>query len=151
MPKPSSEGDEGIEHVTLAGSVVAYEEFFIGGYGSERAESRVIVRDLRNGRVLHRVPNGTPPTPEPGVVGIDNIVSLVLKSDGAVTWIAEDGNTISPSNPSASVPAYEVEAVDASGTRLLASGAEIDPHSLRLAGNTAYWTQDGKTMSTKLN
>jgi hypothetical protein len=151
LSKPSSEGDEGIEHVKLAGSMAAYEKFYIGGHGSKRAESRVIVRDLRNGRVLHRVPTGTPPTPEPGVVGIGNVVSLVVKSDGAVAWIAEDGEVVSPSNPSVSVPAYEVEAVDASGTQLLASGAEIDPYSLKLASGTVYWTQSEKSFSAPLN
>jgi hypothetical protein len=151
LPDPSSQGDEGIQHATLAGSMAAYEEFFIGGYGSERAERRVVVRDLRSGRVLHRVPNGTPPTPEPGGVGIGNVVSLVVKSDGAVAWIAGDGEVVSPSNPSVKVSAYQVEAVDASGNRLLASGAEIDPHSLRLAGSTLYWTQEGKTMSATLD
>ena len=101
--------------------------------------------------MLHRVPTGTPPTPHPGTVGIGNVVSLVVKSDGAVAWIAEDGEVVSPSNPSVKVSAFEVEAVDASGSRLLASGAEIEPHSLALAGSTLYWTQGGKSMSATLN
>jgi hypothetical protein len=150
LSDPSSEGDEGVSHVKLAGFVVAYEEFFIGGYQG-RAERRVVVRNLRSGRVLHRVPNGVSPTHEDGSVGIGNVVSLVVKSDGAVAWTAEDGETISPTNPSVRVSAYEVEAVDASGTRLLASGAEIDPHSLKLAGSVVYWTQGGKPFSAALN
>jgi hypothetical protein len=150
LSDPSSEGDEGVSHVKLAGFVVAYEEFFIGGYEG-RAERRVVVRNLRSGRVLHRVPDGVSPTHKDGSVGIGNVVSLVVKSDGAVTWTAEDGETISPTNPSVRVPAYEVEAVDASGTRLLASGAEIDPHLLRLAGSMVYWTQGGQSISAKLD
>lgn len=151
LSKPSSEGDEGIEHVKLAGSMVAYEEFFIGGHESGLAERRVAVRNLRSGRVLHRVPNGVSPTHQDKSVGIGNVVSLVVKSDGAVAWIAEDGEVMSPSNPSVKLPAYEVEAVDASGNRLLASGAEIDPYSLKLASGTVYWTQGEKSFSASLN
>lgn len=151
LPSFSAQGGEGITHEKLAGVMVAYEKVFIGGYESGRAERRVIVRDLRSGRVLHRVPDGTEPTPHPGGVGIGNVVSLVLKTDGAVAWTAEDGNIPSPSNPSVKESAFQVEAVDASGMRLLASGGEIDPHSLRLVGSTLYWTQEGKTMSATLN
>src|ERR1700761_7697214 len=63
----SSEGGEGITHAKLAGSVAAYEAFFIGGYEG-RVERRVVVRSLRSGRVLRRVPDGISPTHDPGGV-----------------------------------------------------------------------------------
>jgi hypothetical protein len=106
-------------------------------------EWKVVVENLRTGRVLHKVPTGTS---SPGAVGIGPVVSLVVKSDGAVAWIVE--NEI----PARHVPAeYEVHAVDKTGNRLLASGSDIDPHSLALAGSTLYWTQGGKPMSAPLN
>jgi hypothetical protein len=60
---------------------------------------------------------------------------------------------------------FDVEAVDTSGTRLLAAGTDIDPSSLALAsggsdigghgqtveGNTVYWTEAGKVFSAPLD
>ena len=104
---------------------------------------QVVVENLRTGRVLQRVPTGTS---SPDAVGVGPVVGLVVKSDGAVAWIVE--NEI----PAQHVPAeYEVHAVDKAGDRLLASGSDIDPHSLALAGSTLYWTQGGKPMSAVLN
>ena len=156
-----------VPRVTLAGPVVAYEEFFTTAnrYTLEgeavTASLRVIVRDLRTGRVLHDVPTGTPPKPKPGSVGVGNIVALVLESDGSVAWIAKDTER----SAAAKAPYFDVYATDKSGTRLLASGTNIDPSSLALsvgathlgyypdaiAGSTLYWTQGGQSFSTMLN
>jgi hypothetical protein len=153
--------------VTLAGSVVAYEEFLTTAnrYTREgaavKASLRVIVRDLRTGRVLHDVPTGTPPKPKQGSVGVGRIVALVLKSDGSMAWIAKDTER----SATAKAPYFDVYATDRSGTRLLASGTDIDPSSLALsvgathlgyypdtiAGSTLYWTQAGQSFSTTLN
>ena len=60
---------------------------------------------------------------------------------------------------------FDVYACDKSGTRLLASGTNVDPSSLALstgatgigvypssiAGSTLYWTQEGKQASSTLN
>jgi hypothetical protein len=148
-PEFSSEGGGGIDHETLAGSVVAYQQVSVG---KTVAIFRVIVRDLRNGRVLHRLPTGTligPESKEPeSLVGVGHVVALVVKSDGAVAWIVENGQT-QCGGPK--IYCYEVHAVDASGERLLASGPEIEPSSLALAGSTLYWTQGGKPSSAVLN
>lgn len=144
-PGYSSRGGGELTHYTLAGSILAYEAYgeltFPPPAGFQ--EWKVVVENLRTGRVLHKVPTGTS---SPGAVGIGPVVSLVVKSDGAVAWIVE--NEI----PARHVPAeYEVHAVDKTGNRLLASGSDIDPHSLALAGSTLYWTQGGKPMSAPLN
>jgi hypothetical protein len=46
---------------------------------------------------------------------------------------------------------FEVHAADRTGSRLLASGPTIDPHSLALAGSTLYWTQGGKPFTASLD
>jgi hypothetical protein len=46
---------------------------------------------------------------------------------------------------------YEVHAADKAGSRLLATGANIEPNSLALVGNTLYWTQEGKPYFATLN
>jgi hypothetical protein len=155
-------------NVTLAGSMVAYEDFF--GSGSrdlfdERSidEWYVEVRDLRTGRALRRVPTGAALKPEPRYIGTGPVVKLVLKSNGSVAWIANDYERTG-SEPPPKVPYLNVYALDKTGTRLLAAGNEIDPASLALsdggvhgpagrpvAGTTLYWTQGGKAFSTPLN
>jgi hypothetical protein len=107
------------------------------------------------------VPTGAPLKPEPGYLGVGKIVALVVKIDGSVAWIAEDYER----SATAKAPYFDVYAVDGSGTRLLASGTDIDPSSLALsvdathldyyphtiAGSTLYWTQGGQSFSTTLN
>lgn len=160
----SSGGSAGVEHETLAGPIVAYEEASLGGAQSRRAEWHVVVRDLRTGRVLRRVPTGVPLKPGPEYVGVGNVVSIVVKSDGAVAWIADDYER-SATVHGTGLPYFDVYAVDKSGTRLLAAGTEIDPSSLAFSvtgtnigqgsraapGSTLYWTQGGKPMSAALN
>jgi hypothetical protein len=161
-------------HVTLTGALVAYEEF-LGSRGKypfegDAAEWYVVVRDLRTGRIVHKVPTGTPLTPKgPRHVGVGNIVALALKGDGSVAWIAEDyGRTQAgpPVGPEGTRPAYfDVYVCDKSGTRLLAGGTNIDPTSLALsvggtgigrypsseAGKAVYWMQGGQAGSAVIN
>ena len=142
----SSAGGGGIDHETLAGTMVAYEE--ISGNplpegGSEKSWL-VLVRDLRTGRWIHRAFTGVARVPKDE--GVGPLTALVLKSDGSVAWIANVGGL------SGYAPAeYEVHALDKSGSRLLASGKEIDPHSLALKGSALSWTQTSKPFSTILN
>lgn len=70
------------------------------------------------------------------------MVAIVAMSDGAVAWIVETGTNAAD---------YQVHAIDKSGSRVLASGSNIEPQSLALAGNTFYWTQEGKPISAPLN
>ncbi len=119
----------------------------------EVLEQHVVVRDLGDGRVLHRAPTDSTTEPEPfrlRVIGADQVYSLVLKTDGAVAWISGD------------IAGYRVRAIDKHGERLLAAGPEIAFESLALGGpefdyetlarigSTVYWTQGGKPMSARL-
>jgi hypothetical protein len=133
-------GCASVRHEVLAGPVVAYEEF---GANNEHgtADWLVVVRDLRTGRLLHREPTGTRTT-TPSDVGAGPTIAIVVKSDGAVAWVLKTN---------ADEGLYQVHAVDKSGSRLLASGSDIDPHALALAGSTLYWTQGGQPFSAPLN
>jgi hypothetical protein len=131
----------GISRETLAGPIVAFAEGSSAGalsLGGGAAHEFVVVCDLRSGRAVHRVPTG----PSPSHEGIGPAEAIVLKGDGAVAWIVQT----SPEEGT-----YQVQALDRSGTRKLASGADIDPHSLALAGSTLYWIQAGKPISAPLN
>lgn len=155
-------------HVALVGTVVAYEDTFApaGGHEGEEsiAEWHIEVRDLRPGRLLHEVSTGTPLKPAPRYVGVGPVVGLVLKSDGSVAWIAYDYER-SSKLLGAGAPYFDVYATGKTGTRLLASGTNIDPSSLALSvgasgvnarprtieGSTLFWTQGGASASALLN
>ncbi len=139
VPYGSSSGAGGVSHEALFGLIIAYDEVA----NSPCCDHWwVLVRDLRDGRVLRRVPTGTPVRPEPLSVGIGPAVAIVVKRDSSVAWIVETDQEEGK---------YQVHAIDKSGSRVLASGSDIDPSSLALAGSTLYWTQDGQPASAVLN
>jgi hypothetical protein len=130
----------GTRKLTLAGPTVAYERYYSAEGGP--SEFEVIVRNLRTGQFLHKVPTGTRKVPNPEAIGIGGVVWMVVKPDGAVAWIAQ---TVAEEGR------FQLHAVDATGSRVLATGASIDPTSLALAGSTLYWRQASKTYSTELH
>jgi hypothetical protein len=142
----SSSGSGGSGDYTLAGTTVAFTEFFgEGALGNGGSSDWVAVVNLRNGKRLHRVRTATPPCePKPYEGAI--VESLRLKEDGAVAWIAADEQR------HCSVPfnMYEVHALDSSGGRVLATGTDINPKSLALAGSTISWRQGGRPYSASL-
>jgi len=138
----SSSGCGGIGRARLAGTVAAFEEATSGGPDSGPPEYVLFVRDLRSGRVLHKVPTGASTSLNPPRVWIGPTESLLVKSDGAVAWIVQ---------ASRGEGSYQVHALDAAGGRVVASGPDIDPHSLALAAATLYWTQGGRPLSAPLN
>ena len=145
-PLFSSSGGGGMRDETLAGTMVAYEEITANELpeGEGTATYLVLVRNLQNGRWVHRAFTGV--ARESRYKGVGPLTALVLKPDGSVAWIA------SVAGLSGYVPAeYEVHALDKSGSRLLASGTEIDPHSLALKGSALSWTEHEQLFSTTLN
>ncbi len=151
-PQYSSSGGSGIELVTLSGPMAAFESSSARtGYGKSWL---IVVRDLRDGKVVHSVPTGTsvhpgPPRVAGGIirqdVGIGPAESIVVKRDGAVAWIAQDA-------VEGELPyEYQVHALDRSGSRVLADGADVEPSSLALAGSRLYWSEGGKPFSAALN
>jgi len=145
-PNFTSVGGRGIDHETLAGTMVAYEEITGNALpegGSEKSWL-VLVRNLRSGQWIHRAFTGVARRPKDE--GVGPLSALVLKPDGSVAWSAKVGG-LSGYVP----PEYEVHALDKSGSRLLASGADIAPHSLMLKGSALSWIQSGQQASTVLH
>jgi hypothetical protein len=123
----------------LAGPVVAFE--YRATHTSARGCFEVVVENLQTGRTLRREPSGLSPFPGEQC-GAGVVPSIVVKSDGAVAWIADAGD---------STGSLQVHVADAQGSRVVASGTDIDPSSLALAGSTLYWTQGGSPLSAVLN
>jgi len=134
----SSQGGGGVQRVTLGGAMVAYENSSVGR-GSGAGDFLVVVRNLANGRLVHKEPTGTRRRPQSEGIGVGPPTAIVVASNGSVAWIAE--------NREATYEAgnlyFEVHARDRSGSRLLAAGTDLSPKSLRLVGNTLSWTQGG--------
>jgi hypothetical protein len=141
----SSGGGEALSH-TLSGTIVAYDESSSSGQTGEQKSFRdlIIVKNLRTGMTLHRVPTGVPTmqTPEVSEIGTGPASIIVVKADGAVAWIAPTGT---------GVGLRQIRAVDKSGTRVLASGPGIGRSSLTLAEGRLYWTQGDVPASAILN
>ena len=136
VPWGTTEGVGGVFNETLSGTVVAYEQAR-EVFAPRAASRRILVRDLRTGRLLHSAPVAGSFVPPHGT-----FVSIVVRDDGAVAWIVETARVVND---------FEVRSVDSSGNHVLSVGSDIAPGSLALAGNTLYWTQGGKPMSASLN
>jgi hypothetical protein len=138
----SSSGGAGTRQFALAGSIVAWEKWSNTGMGQPKQKEWVVfVRDLRTGRILNKLPTGTATVKE--WTGVGPTSEIVVDSRGDVAWIArvadEEG-----------LHGYEVHVADRSGARTLATGVDIAPKSLAIAGTTLYWTQGGTPASTVL-
>jgi hypothetical protein len=129
-PKPefSSSGGGGVERETLAGHMVAYEDFEVGEY---KKHWNVVVRNLWTGKVIRRVPS------QGGFVS-----ALAIKTSGSAAWIV---------SAEGSAGSYGVVVSDTTGTHVVATGPTIEPKSLAVAGNTLYWTESGHPMSAVLH
>jgi hypothetical protein len=143
--------------------MVAYEESIIPEGRDEYpvspdAEWYIDVRNVATGKLVYRVPTGTPLEPMQHYIGVGNIACMVLKPDGSVAWIAEDFERSAPSRFY-----FDLGAVDKSGTHLLASGTAIDPSSLSLSvggirgsytpetgPHVVYWIENGQSRSAEL-
>jgi hypothetical protein len=132
-----SSGSVSTYPIALAGPVVAFGEGKSFTFGHSFEE--VWVRNLLTGKVIHRVPNGSPA--EPGDVGLGDTTAIVVKEDGSVAWIVGAGEQLG---------GVQVRSLDKTGGHLLAASPEIEPNSLALAGSTLYWTQGGKPFSAQL-
>ena len=124
--------------VRFAGSYVAFVQ------NIEAVDDHVGVMNLRTGRVGN----------DQEVRPIDNAVcpqvdSLVLKSDGAVAWIATnflaEGFCENPPGP-----AIEVRRHDRRGLRVVDHGTGIVPTSLHLSGSLLRWVDAGHVRSATL-
>ncbi len=137
----SASGSGGTYPIALAGPVVAYDVGETAPFRTPTGFSaeEIWVRNLRTGKLLHRMPNGSPAESED--IGLGETTAIVVKGDGAVAWIVRTGRTED----------LQVRSADKTGSHVLVTSPEIAPESLALAGSTLYWTQGNKPMSATLN
>jgi hypothetical protein len=153
----SKEGCTGIDRLALGASIIAYQFSESGRSFGAPSHEFVVVRDLRDDRLLRRIATG-------------GVQSIVVRGDGAVAWTAIDAQ-LSPGEQLVTPPcesdangsicrapyfappyvyAYDVYCADRAGLHLLAAGTDVDPRSLTLSGKTVRWRQAGRTSSALL-
>jgi hypothetical protein len=126
----------GYDPIRLAGHFVAY-----GSYSDCAADycdpNNVMVEDLSNGK--RTFADGSD-------LEVANVTSLVLRANGSVAWIQTSFSKIGESLEGFTV----AKAEHGKPAVVLATGEDVDPGSLALAGKTLYWTQAGMPASAPL-
>ena len=126
----------GYDPIRLAGHFVAY-----GSYSDCAADycdpNNVMVEDLSNGK--RTFADGSD-------LEVANVTSLVLRANGSVAWIQTSFSKIGESLKGFTV----AKAEHGQSAVVLATGEDIDPGSLALAGKTLYWTKAGMPASAPL-
>jgi hypothetical protein len=142
--------------------MVAYEEQRVPEGRDENpaglgAEWYMDVRNLDTGKFNPPNLDWHTTNTETQLYGVGNVVSMVLKIDGSVTWIAEGFRALRRKSLY-----FDLGAVDKSGNHLLASGMAIDPSSQSVGGirgsytpetgrHVVYWIENGQSRSAELN
>jgi hypothetical protein len=127
-----------IGKLALAGTVVAYGETITG---VDTAGAQVIVRRLDNGQTLRSLAAMSQPL---GPESFQSVDSIVVRSDGAVAWIAMARSIIRHSTQT------EVDRADRRGRATLDAGSGIDSASLRLTGSSLSWRHGGVRRTARL-
>jgi hypothetical protein len=130
-------GADRVGPVVVAGTIASFAS---ERCGVDTGSTRVLVRNLRSGKLLSASAAAASPGPE----SFTSVDSLVARSDGAVAWIAQASSI---GNHMTNV---EVRRVDARGQALLDSGGAIARGSLRVRRSRLTWTHGGQLRSTTL-
>jgi hypothetical protein len=128
-----------VQPVAIAGNVAAYG---LSSFGVDTIGTEVVIRRLTDGKRLRDFP-----ATRAGVVeGAQSVGSLAARGDGAVAWIGVERSILGGRE------AIEVHAADgsASADRVVDSGAQIAPGSLRLRGSTLSWRHGAATRHATL-
>jgi len=124
--------------VALGGVDAAYSTTQIG---VDTLSAEVVVRRLDNGRMLHTTSATTAPL---GPEFFQTVDAIVVKSDGAVAWIATGGSIIRHARK------VEVDRIDRRGQATLDRGTAIATRSLRLRGSQLSWRHGSASRSAML-
>jgi hypothetical protein len=140
----------GVRHPVLAGTTVAYEDFTVT---STYDQWDIVVKSLVSRRVLHDVPTGAALEASAKYVGVGPVADIVLKPDGSVAWIAEDGERGLKEEAALRRPVeyYDLYKLDREGLSELEGGTQIGPRSLRLSASTLRWSTGGTPHAARLD
>jgi hypothetical protein len=124
--------------VAVGGDLAAYG---LQSFGVDTVSTSVVVRRLTDGTQVKSLRA----TRAVGAEAFQSVGSVVVIADGAVAWIGSEHSIVGHSS------AIEVHAAGAGGDRVLDSGPNIDPASLRLHGARLSWVDGGATRHATLH
>jgi hypothetical protein len=124
--------------VAVAGDLAAYG---LQSFGVDTVSASVVVRRLTDGAQVKQL--GA--TRAVGAEAFQSIGSVVVNASGAVAWIGAEHSIVGHRS------AIEVHADGSGGDRVLDSGPNIDPASLRLHGSQLSWADGGATRHATLH
>lgn len=129
--------DHVVDHVELAGTIVAYADttIFI-----DTSDTDIDVVDITSGRRVTTVPDAGGFS----VLSFQYVVDLVATRRGSVAWTIHAQSR----NKKATYAVYRAEVSRPS--RLLDKSRVIDPRSLRISGHTVSWVSAGRRRSAQL-
>jgi hypothetical protein len=111
------------------------------GFGVDTVSASVVVRRLTDGTELKELRA----TRAVGAESFESIGSVVVMASGTVAWIGSEHSIVGHQS------AIEVHAAGTGGDRVLDSGPNVDPASLRLHGSRLSWSDGGATRHATLH
>jgi hypothetical protein len=132
-----SPGRAHVVAVHVAGRIAGYA---LLTFGVDTGVATVNVRRLTTGKIIVQ----RPATTRVGVEAFQSVDSLVLKSDGAVAWIATASSIGAPKF------IRQVESFDGRAFRRLDSGPDVVASSLKLRGSRLSWRHGAFTRTATL-
>jgi hypothetical protein len=140
LSKPGPRRPASIEHITLAGTIVAFTD---STHGVDTGSTDIVVVDVANRRTLLTVP-GAGGFIDACFISFHDVMDLVATRRGSVAWLVRKGAQCKTTT-------YEVFSARASGApTLLEEGPAIVPGSLRLSDGTVSWENAGQRKSARL-
>jgi hypothetical protein len=128
-----------IDHVALAGAIVAYAA---STHAVDTGSTEIVVVDVASGRTLLTAPGGG--FIDGCFIRFSDLTDLVVTSRGSVAWIMRKG-------AGCKTTSFEVYSAQPSGApTLLEEGPAIAPESLRIAHHTVGWENAGQRKSAYL-
>ncbi len=124
--------------VAVGGDLAAYG---LQSFGVDTVSASVVVRRLTDGTELKELRA----TRAVGAESFESIGSVVVMANGTVAWIGSEHSIVGHRS------AIEVHAAGAGGDRVLDSGPNVDPASLRLRGARLSWVDGGATRHATLH
>jgi hypothetical protein len=123
--------------VAVAGDLATYG---LQSFGVDTVSASVVVRRLTDGTEIKDLQA----TRAVGAEAFESIGSVAVLATGAVAWIGSEHSIVGHRS------AIEVHTDGTGGDRVLDSGPNIDPASLRLHGSRLSWVDGGATRHATL-
>lgn len=129
-----------VEHITLAGAMVAYTS---STHGVDTGSTSIEVLDVADRHVVLRVPQAAGFV-DACVIQFRRITDLLVTARGSIAWILEKGSRCKTTT-------LQLYSAQVSGTPvLLDEGPTIASESLRLHDLTVSWEDSGRVVSARL-